>query len=455
MFNARSSMDSYPSSLFEDLTSLQYPSLEQVLPPNRIPTTATSDLDFLALPNIIPDIGNTLTSTLSTYPQNPLLSIVPSHLSTIITTSAEDSESRQHKVESSEYEDARRTDSSEEISCSTASHPATTHTASSPDRKNKRSNSTKGVSKKAGAGVVKSRSNSKHPKPSNFSRQSSVIDLKHATSQITSPSNLGDDNDEDDDALLAAETSIATRPDRGNISHTRRCRAKVNNSFERLMNVLPQPPTGVDVKHKAQILAYAIDTYRDIRCRNTQLEMRLALSSRQHLHKWVYSVASSSRTLTDALKPFMSLICMTKNWKYAELWAPSENSDSERTSLKYVVGALPPTVQGDELHRLKAYRYYSRRFVFRPRSGVPGRVYLTRRPEWLPVLSDPVAFPRAPHAVDNKVEVTFAVPVIVNGSVRMVVEFYDTESRDYDHDTINVSTEVTELLGRLFSAQRP
>ncbi|PXF47745.1 hypothetical protein BWQ96_02427 [Gracilariopsis chorda] len=239
---------------------------------------------------------------------------------------------------------------------------------------------------------------------------------------------------------------------RPNVSHTRRCRAKLNTNFDRLLQVLPKPPPGVEVKHKAQILQYAIDHYRHVRCKNVKLEMTLALSSRSHMHRWVQSVVHTSPNLRDSLKSFMAMICLTKNWKYAELWSPHTPTDSSSVALTYASGALPPTVEGEELHRLKAYRVKSRKYTFAPRSGVPGRVFLTMRPEWLPLLNDPVAFPRAPHAVRNRVEVTFAVPVVVNGSVKMVVQFYDTYRRDYEPATLNMTNEIAAMFGKAFTA---
>lgn len=249
-------------------------------------------------------------------------------------------------------------------------------------------------------------------------------------------------------ADLAAVSSPAVR---GNVSHTRRCRAKVNNNFDRLLDVLPAPSEGTEVKHKAQILAYAIDTFRVVRCHNMHLEMQLALSSPYQMHRWVDSVARKADTLTEALKPFMALICITKKWKYAELWAPCPGNGGENTTLKFITGALPPNLESEERARLRCYRSFSRKYSFQPRSGVPGRVFLTMRPEWLPLLTDPIAFPRSPHAVRNNVQVTFAVPVIANGSVQMVVEFYDTERRDYDASTLNIANTMAELFGKAFT----
>lgn len=246
-------------------------------------------------------------------------------------------------------------------------------------------------------------------------------------------------------------TDVNIRP---NASHTRRCRAKLKSNFDRLLEVLPPPPNGVEVKHKAQILQYAIEHFRYVRCKNTQLEMELALSSPSNMYKWVQSVVTAWPNMKDSLKAFMAMICLTKKWKYAELWAPSSHAGSSDVNLKYISGSLPPTVKGEELERLRSYRTKSRNYKFRPRCGVPGRVFLTMRPEWLPLLNDPISFPRAPHAVQNRLEVTFAVPIIVSGSVQMVVEFYDTDRREYDPSTLNVANEIAVMFGKAFAQQQ-
>lgn len=47
--------------------------------------------------------------------------------------------------------------------------------------------------------------------------------------------------------------------------HTRRSRAKLNEKMDMLRDVLPEPPAGVHLKSKAQILDYAISIFRETR----------------------------------------------------------------------------------------------------------------------------------------------------------------------------------------------
>ena len=301
---------------------------------------------------------------------------------------------------------------------------------------------------------------------------------------------------------VSDKTRIVKKPKSvpSNVSHTRRCRAKVNSKLQELLAVLPDaahaagaidPLSGgkdkeLDgAKHKAQILAVAISRFHALRSRNSELEMRLAMSSPHHMRRWVRAVVEgatptpssltdkaalmnqgafgnlagvgSARPLPDvvcALKSFMALICVTRSWKYAELWEPESLPDGE-LQLRYRAGTLPRALDNEERMRIRAYRTSSRRFRFVPRSGVPGRVYLTKRPEWLPALDDAVAFPRAPHAVAQKIAVTFAVPVLVDGEVRMVVEFYDTTKRVYDPAIVNIANEIAAMFGSAFEERKP
>ena len=77
------------------------------------------------------------------------------------------------------------------------------------------------------------------------------------------------------------------------------------------------------------------------------------------------------------------------------------------------------------------------------------------RPEWLPFLNDRVAFPQAPHVGHNQIEFTCAVPIIVNGSVKMVAQFCDLDRREYDPSTLNIANKLAELSEKAFTGMSP
>lgn len=262
-------------------------------------------------------------------------------------------------------------------------------------------------------------------------------------------------------------------------SHTRRCRAKVNSKFQELMQILPQPSTGI--KHKAQILEYAIQIFRDYHSRKMSLEAELALSSRAHLNTWAEGVISRSLSLQDLLAPFLSLICTKGGWKYSEAWVSSQDIDTNmgtgldtsgtsshsqmltpansaigpNSKLRLGLAVIPSlgnTDDPDLQSKLEHFRDKSRPYSCKVRVDLPGRILCTMRPEWLPSLEDTEVFQRARLAKDASLTMCFGVPVFIRGYVAAVAMFFDTEKRPYDAKCVDLADYVASLLGSSFGA---
>lgn len=312
-------------------------------------------------------------------------------------------------------------------------------------------------------------------------------------------------------------------------SHTRKCRAKVNTKFDELLTLLPPHPDSFQVKHKAQILDYTIHMYKRIQARKNQLEAELALSTRANLAAWVDTVVASSRTLPDALRPYLHLIAVQKRFRYAELWVPQSTgaeggADGKRAGATGVPGSLSfrsgdsivlsramallmpapvpsagqadtfsvglgtpagvsgpvgvagsagtgsaapssPSVSSDALaaaaaaeeettRAIEEFRDATASCVVPPRVGMPGRVYCSMRPEWLPMLSDPHAFIRAEYAAKSQLSMCLAVPVLLCGRVAAVAAFFDTGKRPYDASVVGLAHDVANLVGNAFGAAK-
>lgn len=280
-----------------------------------------------------------------------------------------------------------------------------------------------------------------------------------------------------------ADSSVLSDPPikQSHNSHTRRCRAKVNSKFQELMQILPTPPPNTGIKHKAQILEYTIQIFRDYHARKTSLEAELALSSRAHLHSWIEGVVARSLSLQDLLAPYLSLICTKGHWKYSEAWVSSQDApDSADTPLDgtdtsglshlltptnsaigpnsklrlglAVIPSLGNTDDPDLQAKLERFRDKSRPYGCKARVDLPGRILCTMRPEWLPSLEDTEVFQRARLAADASLVMCFGVPVFVRGQVAAIAMFFDTESRPYDAKFVDLADNVATQLGSSFGA---
>lgn len=176
---------------------------------------------------------------------------------------------------------------------------------------------------------------------------------------------------------------------------------------------------------------------------------------------------------------------------------------------------LNRSLGSSERDRLTEFGCQSQNFTFNPRVGVPGRVFSTLRPEWLPKLDNDETFVRSTLAATFGLNVCLAgkhwaiekkdrpivsvgtflnnssrsrdpfhtlmeeysqtrlvafcshvasmpgfsplschiVPVVTRGKVAAVTVFFDTDSRDYDADCLDLAIDIASLIGDSYSSK--
>lgn len=233
----------------------------------------------------------------------------------------------------------------------------------------------------------------------------------------------------------------------GALSHTKMCRDRLNNMFVRLRHTLPPAPAGVEVKHKAQVLDYAIAVLQSMVDRTAQLEMELAVSSNKATMDWISKLVARTDSFPEAAQEVMKLFARRRSWKHAELWVaerssePSSGSLEEATLLRLCT-SVSNDAYGMGAPNLDRFSQQSKSYTFKPNEGVQGRVWSAMRPEWVTGLTDPKNFKRSSLAREHGVKVCLAVPVTITGKIEAVMCFYDTKHRPYD-------TQCRELAMRL------
>lgn len=243
-------------------------------------------------------------------------------------------------------------------------------------------------------------------------------------------------------------------------SHTRRCREKVTRQFEHLLEVLPRPPIGVEVKHKAQVLDYTIKIFKDLLLKRTTLQTEIALASKPALRQWMNgtiaaaSLASGRSSaspvpLSAILEPFLGLYCIKKRWSYGEMWLVEPDRHMSLSSCVF------NSEDSDVLRRLDSFASVSKSRYGQPSrviSGLVGRISASCRPEWLNDLSSDVrVFDRAAMAGEHGLTVAEAVPVTLDGSsCTAVMVFSDVVHHSYSTADITTLMEYTTTLSQFY-----
>jgi two-component system, sensor histidine kinase and response regulator len=133
-------------------------------------------------------------------------------------------------------------------------------------------------------------------------------------------------------------------------------------------------------------------------------------------------VLAESGPLSGAVPQILKAVCEALGWEYGALW----NVDARAGVLHCVATwSLPPL-------SFQSFVDVSRQQTFAPGAGLPGRVWESGQPAWIPdVLSDS-NFPRAAMAARDGLRAALGVPLVVDGVTRGVMEFFSREIRQPD-----------------------
>jgi two-component system, sensor histidine kinase and response regulator len=152
---------------------------------------------------------------------------------------------------------------------------------------------------------------------------------------------------------------------------------------------------------------------------------------------------AESATLADATPRMLSAICERLGWEFGALW----RIDPVAGVLLCVGTWHSPSIPLDEFETITITQ------VFPPGIGLPGRVWSTAKPAWIPdVVHDP-NFPRAPVAARAGLHGAFGFPILRGNTVLAVMEFFAREVRPPDTDLLGMLAAVGSQIG-LFVARK-
>jgi signal transduction histidine kinase len=96
----------------------------------------------------------------------------------------------------------------------------------------------------------------------------------------------------------------------------------------------------------------------------------------------------------------------------------------------------------------------SREFTFVPGLGLPGRVWSSIEPKYIPDVVSDENFPRASIAEREGLHAAFGFPILLGGEVLGVIEFFSREIRQPDQELLNVLATIGSQIGQFIERKR-
>jgi PAS domain S-box-containing protein len=160
-------------------------------------------------------------------------------------------------------------------------------------------------------------------------------------------------------------------------------------------------------------------------------EIRLLLALTQAINE--------SKDLNTAIQIALKKVCEATGWNYGEAWVLGKDKKSHV--------CCPVWYSNDA--RLEKFRRISEKCVFPTGTGLPGRIWLSKKPEWIPdvsILSQPI-YPRVTVAKECGVRAGLGVPIIADNEVLAVLVFLMFDYQKKDKLLVDIVSAVATQLG--------
>ncbi|MCI0699633.1 MAG: ATP-binding protein [Planctomycetia bacterium] len=111
-------------------------------------------------------------------------------------------------------------------------------------------------------------------------------------------------------------------------------------------------------------------------------------------------------------------------------------------------------VRSSSTTRTAQFEALTRQSVFPKGVGLPGRVWATGKPAWIPDVTKDTNFPRGPIAQAVGLHAAFGFPIRVGEEVLGIIEFFSHEIRQPDEDLLRMFSTVGGQIGQFIERRR-
>lgn len=155
------------------------------------------------------------------------------------------------------------------------------------------------------------------------------------------------------------------------------------------------------------------------------------------------AVAAAS-DLPSALEVVLRRVCEETGWVFGQVWIPSQDGSVLECS----------TAWRKEVAELLEFRITSQQQTFPPGVGLPGRVWASRQPAWVRDVTMDENFPRAEVAKKSGLKAALAIPILSDGNVIAVIEFFMRDPREEDERLVKAIVAVATQLSLVFKRKK-
>ena len=149
---------------------------------------------------------------------------------------------------------------------------------------------------------------------------------------------------------------------------------------------------------------------------------------------------AEAENFVAALAVSIRMICDSAGWVFGEVWTPSSDGTHLDLGAPYFC----------KVEDMRGFRSASEKFTFAPGTGLPGRVWVSGKPVWIPDVTLDANFPRALFARQFGLRAAVGIPIMTENACVAVLAFYMCEAHPEDERMVAIISAVAAQLGVAF-----
>jgi PAS domain S-box-containing protein len=158
----------------------------------------------------------------------------------------------------------------------------------------------------------------------------------------------------------------------------------------------------------------------------------------------VTQILAQAATLREATAKILQALCECLVWDVGALWS----IDRDAGVLRCVEVWHKDSVEVPE------FEAASRETTFIPGIGLPGRVWFSREPAYIPDVVRDSNFLRAPIAAREVMHAAFGCPILLGGEVLGVMEFFSHEIREPEQELLDMMGTIGSQIGQFIERKQ-
>lgn len=158
----------------------------------------------------------------------------------------------------------------------------------------------------------------------------------------------------------------------------------------------------------------------------------------------VTCVLADAATLTDAVPAILQSLCESLEWQLGTIWSV----DRQGSVLRCVNSWHVPTVN------VQQFMEANQKTKFAPNMGLPGRIWTSKQPAWIPDLTKDTNFPRSAFADKAGLRAAFGFPIILGNEVLGVIECFSNQVEAPDDNLLQMMSAVGSQIGQFMERKR-